>query len=273
MGRFFNLDNPFFVFMGKVADLFLLNLVFMLCCIPIVTIGPAFTAMFYVTLKMVKNEEAYIFRSFFHSFRQNLKQGIIIHLILSFFGILLVGDFFIIRNMENAGTMSDVMRVLLLVVFIFLYLEYLYVYPVLSKFDNTIKNTMRNAFFMSIRHLPQTAIIFVISLLPLAVLLIKDVQFQSSMLFMFALLGPTCVAYGTSIFFSKVFATYIPEEVPEYEPDVTSPEFGVYEAVTPQSAEQDVYAKFRNMSDAPAGEEVPAIEADAEETSNNGEND
>ena len=53
MDRIFNMDNKFFTFMGRVADLIILNLLFLLCCIPIVTIGPAITAMYYVTMKMV----------------------------------------------------------------------------------------------------------------------------------------------------------------------------------------------------------------------------
>ena len=66
MNRFFNMDNKFFTFMGRIADLIILNLLCIVCCIPIVTIGPAITAMFYVTMKMVRNEEAYIVKGFFH---------------------------------------------------------------------------------------------------------------------------------------------------------------------------------------------------------------
>lgn len=46
--------------MGKVADLIILNLLCILCCLPIVTIGPSLTALHYVTMKMVRNEESYI---------------------------------------------------------------------------------------------------------------------------------------------------------------------------------------------------------------------
>ena len=77
MSNLFNPENKFFVFMGRVADLMILNFVCMICCIPIVTAGPAITAMYYTTLKMARNEETYILKGFFHSFRQNLKQGII----------------------------------------------------------------------------------------------------------------------------------------------------------------------------------------------------
>ena len=75
MDRIFNMDNKFFTFMGRVADLIILNLLFLLCCIPIVTIGPAITAMYYVTMKMVRNEEAYIARSFFKILQGKLQAG------------------------------------------------------------------------------------------------------------------------------------------------------------------------------------------------------
>ena len=55
MDRLFNMDNKFFVFMGRVADLIILNLLCILCCLPIVTAGASVTAMFYVTLKMARN--------------------------------------------------------------------------------------------------------------------------------------------------------------------------------------------------------------------------
>lgn len=260
MGKFFNMDNPFFVAMGRVADIFLLNVVFFICCIPIVTIGPAITAMFYVTLKMAKNEESYIFRSFFHSFKQNLKQGIIIHVILLLLGLVLFGDFYITGHM--VAKYNTVMRVLLLVVSIFYGLEYLYVYPVLAKFDNSVKNTMRNAILMAIRHLPQTVLMSIVALSPLIVLLIKDAAFQSLILFVLILLGPGAIAYANSIVFVKVFAKYIPEEEPV--PDVpfeNYPEIGRYEAVSTvnPTSEADVFAQLRDANSSSA-EEIPSEE-------------
>ena len=74
MDRLFNMDNKFFTVMGRVADLIMLNVVFLICCLPIVTIGASLTALHYVTLKMTRNEESYIIRSFFKSFKQNFNR-------------------------------------------------------------------------------------------------------------------------------------------------------------------------------------------------------
>ena len=56
MGRIFDMDNKFFWFMSKVADLCILNIICVVCCIPIITAGASITAMYYVTLKMLRNE-------------------------------------------------------------------------------------------------------------------------------------------------------------------------------------------------------------------------
>ena len=89
MNRFFNMDNKFFVFMGRVADLILLNILCILCCIPIVTAGASITALYYVTLKMARDEESYIIRSFFRSFKQNFKQSTLIWILMLAAGVLI----------------------------------------------------------------------------------------------------------------------------------------------------------------------------------------
>ena len=104
MGRFFSMDNKFFTFMNKVADLCILNIICLVCCIPIVTAGASITAMYYVTLKMVRNEEAYIVRSFFKSFKDNFKQATIINLIMIAVGEVLYLDMNVAKNMPvSAG--------------------------------------------------------------------------------------------------------------------------------------------------------------------------
>ena len=76
MNKIFRSDNPFWIGMGSIFDLFVLNLLWLLCCLPIVTIGPATAAFYYAMINLVRGEETYLSKDFFHSFRQNLKQGI-----------------------------------------------------------------------------------------------------------------------------------------------------------------------------------------------------
>ena len=101
MGRIFDMDNKFFRFMSKVADLCILNIICVVCCIPVITAGASITAMYYVTLKMVRNEEAYILRSFFKSFKQNFKQATIINLIMLLIGVVLYVDLNVSKAMPD----------------------------------------------------------------------------------------------------------------------------------------------------------------------------
>ena len=110
MDKLFNMDNKFFTVMGRVADLIMLNVVCLICCLPIVTIGASLTALHYVTLKMARNEESYIIRSFFKSFKQNFKQATIINLIMLVIAAILYMDLNIVPNL--GGTMSQVLYIL-----------------------------------------------------------------------------------------------------------------------------------------------------------------
>lgn len=210
MGNFFNMDNKFFVFMGRVADLIILNLLCVVCCLPVITAGASITAMFYVTLKMVRNEESYIVRSFFKSFKENFKQATIINVIMLITGLMLYFDLSIVKDMDG-GLYKALFCVF--VAFTFLYLLiFLYIYPVLSKFYNTIKNTFVNSFLMAIRHLPYTFLMLIISVVPVAVFFIPSAQIQSIVLMLMVLMGFSVVAFINSRFLVKIFDNYMPKE-------------------------------------------------------------
>lgn len=210
MDRIFNMDNKFFTFMGRLADLCILNLLCLICCIPIVTAGASITAMYYVTLKMVRNEEAYIVRSFFRSFRQNLKQSLIIHIIMLVAAFLLISDIYIVRQMS--GSFYIVLQYIFIVFSLLYIMMALYLYPVLSKFYNTIKNTFINAFLMSLRHLPSTFLMLVLTLLPIGILFIPSANVSTLLLTLMLLLGFAVIAYFKSILLVKIFDKYIPNE-------------------------------------------------------------
>lgn len=218
MGRFFNMDNKFFVFMGKIADLCMLNLLCIICCIPIVTAGASLTALYYVTLKMVRNEEAYIFRSFFKSFKENFKQATIINVIMLIVAVLLYLDTNIAGNMGQ--TTGKILRMIFAVFTLLYVMVLLYVYPVLAKFYNSIKNTFKNAFLMAIRHLPFTILMLLICACPILILFIPSFQIQMSLIMLVILFGPAVIAYGNSHFFVRIFDKYIPEESVSEETEV-----------------------------------------------------
>ena len=203
MNRFFNMDNKFFVFMGRVADLLLLNFLCILCCIPVVTAGASITALYYVTLKMARDEESYIARSFFRSFKQNFKQATIINIIM-------------LLARAGSGAMYKGLFSLFIAFALIYVMILLYIYPILSKFFNSVKNTFVNAFLMSVRHLPLTLLMLVISASPLLLMwlfaYVSYAQFTSILIMLFILMGFSTLAYWKSKIFVKIFDNYIPKD-------------------------------------------------------------
>ena len=96
--KIFDIDGPVIQFLNKMADLMLINILTMVCCIPIITAGAAFTAMHYMALKIVRDEECYITRGYFKSFRENFRQSTIIWLLLLLVAVILGMDFYIIEK-------------------------------------------------------------------------------------------------------------------------------------------------------------------------------
>ena len=150
----FNLDNPVMRFLSRVADVMVLNLLFILCSIPIITIGASLSALYYCLFKIKDEEEGYLARKFFHSFKDNIRQATFMWLILLLFGLLLSLELVLYRNAE--GTMGSVVRSIALVGLIFWYLITTYAFALQSRFYNTIGNTFRNAILLMFANGPRS---------------------------------------------------------------------------------------------------------------------
>lgn len=199
--------------LNKLGDLLWLNVLTLICCIPIITIGPSLTAMHYIALKIARNEEGYITRDFFKSFKQNFKQGTIIWLIMLFVIVVLLGDFYIINfsGLEFNGIIRSVlMAVALLVMF-----TSMFVFPVLAKFENTVFNIIKNAFLIGIAQLPKTILMMILNVIPVA--LFFFVPQIIPIVFMFGITIPAWVSAKLYSKFFKKLEDKIMEEHPAEE--------------------------------------------------------
>ena len=160
MNKIFRSDNPFWMGMGSIFDIFVLNLLWLLCCLPIVTIGPSTTALFYAMMSLVRGEGGYVSHDFFHSFRQNLKQGIFLGLPLTAVGAFLMLD---ISLCYHAGTgIYTFFMVFFAVLFLFWLFVALYAFPLLAKFEKKNKEIVIWAFVLSIRNLGRTLLMIIV---------------------------------------------------------------------------------------------------------------
>lgn len=211
MNTIFNPDNKFFTFMGRIADLMILNLLCIICCIPVVTAGPAITAMYYITLKMARNEESYVIKGFFHSFKQNLKQGILIQILMLLLGVVLGFDLYFCRMMSSRGSVYQIFSYIFMAALLVYAMLFTWIYPVLAKFYNSTKNVFRNSTLMAIRHLPYTILMLVITAAPVLIGLFIAEAFPFVILF-YIMLGFATIAYINSRFFVKLFDNYVPKD-------------------------------------------------------------
>lgn len=196
--RLFNYDSPLMQALGKVADLMWLNVLTLICCIPIITAGASLTAMNYMALKIARNEECYITRGFFKSFKENFKQATIIWLILLALIVVLISDFYVMSVAEFE--FGNIMRVAITLVAVFVAFLALYVFPVLARFENTIWRTIKNSFLLSIVQFPKTILMGILYLLPLGLLL---VAYQVvPLVFLFGLSVP---AWASAHLYNKIF--------------------------------------------------------------------
>ena len=213
MKGFFSYDSGLFRALDKLGSLFILNMLTLVCSIPIFTIGAAFTALHYVTMKMVRDEETYVTKDYFRSLRQNFGQATAIWLVLSVIGAVLVFDYRLMAANRETLPGAKVFMILTLSCLFLLAVETAYVFPVLAKFYNTVGQTMKNAFLMGIRHFPRTVAILFIDVAFLAIALIGLYRNGKSFLApLYVCLGFSVPAYANSYLFVKIFDQYIPRE-------------------------------------------------------------
>ena len=200
----FNYDNPVWRFIGKFWDELVVNLLWIICSIPIVTIGASTTAMYYVTLRLVRDEDGYTIRSFFKSFKDNFKQATAIWLIFLAVGLILGFDLYFVLTMMAYSTLRTVMTTVFLALLFIWFAMFTFVFPLQSRFYNPVKKTIFNAFFMSIRH-----IFYTIGIVVMDVVLVLLTLTMIPQLLMF---GVALIAFVNSFFLNAVFKKYMPKD-------------------------------------------------------------
>ena len=209
MRGIFDVDSPVIQFLGHIADLIILNIVFLICCIPVVTIGPSITALNYVTLKLAAREDINVTRSFFKSFRQNFRQALIIWILLLGFGGLLFYDLYMLWG--TSGLVNRIVQIFSVIAAIGYVMILIYVFPVLARFENSILGTLRSAMVLSSANFPSTFSMFML-IASFGVLTFYTIETIRWGILAWLMIGFALIAYFNSVLFVKVFAKYIDKE-------------------------------------------------------------
>ncbi len=155
-GGIFNPENGFYQVTGKMVDLFLLSVFWLLCCIPVVTIGPSTAALYNTVARCIRGSERNSWGMFFRTFRENLKVGILTTLVLLPAAVLLVLLQGLLYQTAVVGQAGYVLYVAYQI-FLLLPLGALcYVFPVLSRFTFRTGGLLLNCSKLAMAHLPST---------------------------------------------------------------------------------------------------------------------
>lgn len=162
--RILDIDGPLIQFLSKMADLMWLNILTMICCIPVFTAGAALTALNYMALKIVRNEEGYITRGYFKAFKDNFRQATLIWLAFLAVGGVLAVDYRIMTASDVE--LNGVIRMLIMVFCMLTLFTLVFVFPVQAKFANPVRVTIWNSFVFSIVQFPKTILMMILYVIP-----------------------------------------------------------------------------------------------------------
>ena len=204
MRNLFNLDNPFVQFLARVGDLIIVNVLFLVCCLPVVTVGASLAAMQKVTQAMALDEDNGIVKTFFRGFRENFKQATLLWLMMLVFGVSMLCNYLLITGFI-AGTLAMVLKCVLVVFSVLVLVMAVYMFPLMARYQNSLREHAANALILAVVKLPRTVALLVLCALPVVIAVISIQTFLQTLIFWLAV-GFGFVSYMSSILLKPVFA-------------------------------------------------------------------
>lgn len=190
-------------FLRNLWDLMILNWLWLLCCLPLVTIGPATCGLFAVTLKLVRGEPVYPVKDFFRAIRNNFKPGLLLGLLALAMLVVSCGDLYF--AVQQTGALRSLYLVIgILIAAIFLTFSG-YVFALQAMFENPLKIQIRNAFKLAFLSPGKTISIWLILLIPvLGGVLLPPIALRM-LGFLYLVAGFSGPAYGASKLLRDIF--------------------------------------------------------------------
>lgn len=210
MNKLFSPDSRFMQAMTRACDLLILNFLFLLCSVPIITLGASVAAMYTVCFRFDTEREHGVIRDFFRAFRENFKQATALWLILLLCGGSALVNIFLFQALAGPLRYFYILFSILLVIALF---TGSYAFPLLCRFNNNVPSTIKNAFFLSIGFFPRSILLAVINAFPFF-LLATDMYLFLQTGFIWIALYFSAGAYINTLLIKPVFARYEPQEEP-----------------------------------------------------------
>lgn len=214
MKNLLSIDSPIIHFLEHIADFFLLNLLTVLCCIPLITVGAALTAHSKIMQNIVMKEEQPVGKAYFRAFCQNFKQATVFWLAAMVLIVLYVMDYFVIRiyfDESLAQITSWILGILGAMALGIL----CYAFALIARYENTFKEHLRNSFVLAVGDLPRTLLLVLLAALPLILAIVSLELFFTTVIIWFTF-GISVILFLQALVLRPVFLRL--EQTDEEEP-------------------------------------------------------
>ena len=201
-GKHADKRNPVLKAWEIFGDIFMLNVMFVLCSLPIFTVGASLCALYAIGMKMVEREDGSITKGFIREFKRNFKQGTIAWLVVVFSFVAIWGELLYMTNF--GGVMAKVYTVVVVLEIVALALVLPFLFPLIARYENTLWNTVKNAFLLSMSNLGKWLKIFLAWFAPI-VLSIAEPKVFFTTWYLWLVIAFGLIAYGTSHSLLAVF--------------------------------------------------------------------
>ncbi len=195
--KFFSIDSPLYRFLCRLWDIIQINFFWMVCSIPIITMGASTAAAFKVCLHMVDEEEGYIYKEFFQGFKENWKQGTVLEILTLFCMYVVYLDMQLFYAVE--GNPVGFLIVAVLSGFVF-FLCLIYAFPLIARYKNTLRATIKNSFTISRKYFFRTFMMLAVVGIEILVWM-----FNTTTLFIGFFIGPACIIFTISGVALRIF--------------------------------------------------------------------
>lgn len=198
----FGSDGKLFYYLNKFGQLVSVTALFLLCCIPVITIGTSISSLYYAMMKSVRRERGYPTSEFLRAFRRNLKKGSIVSVGIALLGgVLYLNREFVARSGSLTSPWMVIVYDVLIIILLFLVM---FIFPAMSRFDLQLAPLLRLSILMALRHLPMTIVLVAITILS-GILLLYVVPIP------FILVLPGVCCYASTFVIEPVLKKYMPK--------------------------------------------------------------
>lgn len=209
MNKLFNMESKFVQFLAMLGNLVILNLLWLITSLPIITIGASTTAMYSVVFKYADNSDDEVIKPFFRAFASNFKQSTLIWLPMCLVAVLLVIDgYYLISHANDVST--PFLWVPFFVVLLVLMVTTAHVFPQIARYDVDTRTALHNTLLMSLLHLFQTVGIVGLNLLPWILMLFLPELVAYTGIF-WVMFGASAIAYFNAKVLLKMYKKHEPD--------------------------------------------------------------